>query len=327
MIEIALEALSLLSFSALPPPEVIALFDLREFHSVQELNPERNVLYRLFRPVNLQPKQLYPLIVWLHGYGEEEFNQIGVGQLHHTVFVLPSLEAAENSQFFLLAIQCPKDQRGFFRTAIGSPENGNFSPEPGEVVIELVEQLVSEEQIDRERMSLVGISGGATDAWEMAMRRPSYFAAMAPLGGGEVDLGRIKNVVDLPIWAFHSRIDTCTSVKHVRTAVSKLQNAGGKAYLTEVNGGADFGHDCQTKAFSEFPLKDWLLAQQRGVESPPPLEGEWGLRLKVTGEEIVALGIPYYLPLPLGVIACWFVVKRQFQHRLESTSAPNDSSP
>lgn len=138
---------------------------------------------------------------------------------------------------------------------------------------------------------------------------------------------RVERLVELPIWAFHSRIDRFAPIEHLRNAVSQLSDVGGNAYLTEVNGGADYGHDCRTKAFLDFPLKDWLLAQERGVESPRILAGEWRLRLKVVGEEIMAPGNQYYFPVPLGMATCWLAAKRQFRHRMKLIQESENGPP
>ena len=83
---LALLASAATAVDEIPPNDVLQLFDQRFFeYEVDETKKE--YLYRLFRPAELDSEHRYPLVVWLHGYGDIEFNDIGFGHLN-LVFVL-----------------------------------------------------------------------------------------------------------------------------------------------------------------------------------------------------------------------------------------------
>jgi hypothetical protein len=102
----------------LPPADVLDRFSSGQYRSAEWFKSNRSVQYRLFRPLNVEPNRTYPLIVWLHGYGDAEFKLANTGQLQHVGLIVPSKKVAENLAAFILAVQCPTDQPGFFGTSI-----------------------------------------------------------------------------------------------------------------------------------------------------------------------------------------------------------------
>ena len=118
--------------AGMPGPAVLELIEPREFLVQVGPDEQKAYRYRLFRPRQIEKNRLYPLIVWLHGYGNGEFEAIGVGQLNHVQNLLPDRNAAENAHFFFLALQCPTDQRGFLvptirpLLAVSTPNRGKY---------------------------------------------------------------------------------------------------------------------------------------------------------------------------------------------------------
>jgi predicted peptidase len=252
----------------------------------------------------IQPPQHHPraatfdrrqhLIVWLHGYGREEFDQIGYGHLRHTQHLFDAAGGLDRLDAFLLAVQCPVDQRAFFSRAptTGDESGGAALPEPGEVTVRIIEQLLRERPIDAARVTLVGISGGGSACWEMAMRYPDDFAAVAPLASDGGDLTRVDQIVDIPVWAFHSDSDLDIPVEGVRETVEAFKAAGGNTHLTLIPGN---DHDCWYWAFLDYDLLGWLLDQRKGTTSarlpgyvPPPW---WQTVLSVSAPAIVVIAV------------------------------------
>jgi len=295
--------------AGMPGPAVLELIEPREFLVQVGPDEQKAYRYRLFRPRQIEKNRLYPLIVWLHGYGNGEFEAIGVGQLNHVQNLLPDRNAAENAHFFFLALQCPTDQRGFFSTHNQAATGGQY-PEPGEVLVQVVHQLLREDPIDPKRVTLVGISGGANAAWELAGRYPGIFAGVAPMGGGgppEQTLQRLKQV---PIWAFHTKDDLKVSSEGIIRAIDRMRSMGGRAYLTLFPGS---GHSCWEQAFSECDLRGWLLSQEQGARFVrPPGFIPW-TALQLTAQ----IGLP--LLIMLAIIG---EVRRRKSQRKQTDISP-----
>ncbi|GHT45261.1 hypothetical protein FACS189454_04460 [Planctomycetales bacterium] len=67
---------------------------------------DKDIRYRLYVPEKLEDGKKYPLVLWLHGTGENgDDNQKSLVHLHH---VLPYLIGEKRRDFFLLVPQCPK---------------------------------------------------------------------------------------------------------------------------------------------------------------------------------------------------------------------------
>jgi predicted peptidase len=286
----------------LPQQEVIDRFESHRLRLTSPSGKQRELIYRLFAPAEISSEQQYPLIVWLHGYGKEEFEQLGYGHLRHTHHLLGDADAIKEHEFYLLALQCPLDQRGFYATA----EEG--LPEPGEAVIQVIQDLINARSIDPHRITLVGISGGGSAAWEMAMRYPEIFAGVAPLGSGGADLTRIEKLADVPVWAFHAIDDLSVASDGDIASVEALNSEGGSAHLTLIEGN---DHDCWRFAFRDYRLKDWLLAQDRSATfNRPP-----GYVPFTSTQLVVQIGLP-----AIFVLVIWAEFRRRRRARDRASS-------
>ncbi len=85
---------SAITVDEIPNQELLQIFD-QQYYQVELASGEKTYLYRLFRPQNRSPHQKYPLVVWLHGYGDVEFKNIGFGHLKHTGAIFSSRTGPE----------------------------------------------------------------------------------------------------------------------------------------------------------------------------------------------------------------------------------------
>ncbi|TWT41346.1 carboxylesterase family protein [Botrimarina hoheduenensis] len=249
-------AIASLPIDEVPSGEVLRLFD-RHYYDVQyEHDRTKSYIYHLFKPPKLTAGRKYPLIVWLHGYGDVEFEEIGSGHLKHTGAVFSSVEDADEFNFYFLVVQCPSDQRGFFLE-----EQPDGVPQPGDVTAQLIEKLINEKPINAEQVTLIGISGAGADCLEMGMRYPGRFAGMALLGSPEGKLSRLESLLETPIWAFHASEDPKISSDGILRSLTAIQEAGGDTHLTIIE--ANY-HNCWAVAFRDYNVLEWLLSQKRG---------------------------------------------------------------
>ena len=107
------------------------------------------------------------------------------------------------------------------------------------------------------------------------MRYPEVFAAVAPMSSGGGDLSRADRLVDIPIWAFHSRDDTCTPPEGVQRMVQAVKEAGGNVHLTLIPTRA---HNSLPEAQADHQIVEWLLSQRRRtwiIWTPPGSSPDW----------------------------------------------------
>lgn len=111
--------------------------------------------------------------------------------------------------------------------------------------------------VDETRIVATGISRGGHLAWDLALRHPDLFAALAPMIGGprlaiargQNNLRLLENLAPLPIRDLQGAQDDAVLVESLRVAFARLASFGAKdARLTEFE---KLGH-----AF-EFEAVDW----------------------------------------------------------------------
>jgi predicted peptidase len=237
------------------PKGFVELFQSFEYRAAG-LSEQEPVRYRLFIPRNPRPGEKYPLLVWLHGANEGgSDNRKNLRWLN---LILDDPAHAEKYRFFVLAVQHPLTQ----------------SSDMTAVVFEILEKTMREQSVDADRVYLSGVSSGGSECWRMALRHPSAFAAVVPLGAGGDDASQAASLVEIPIWAFHNRDDENTSPEGVRAMVAAIEEAGGNAHLTLLSAG---GHYCWQQAFVKYEVMAWMLDQRRGawVCWTPPDSRSW----------------------------------------------------
>jgi len=206
--------------------------------------------YRLFVPRNVKAGEQYPLLVWLHGYGESgSDNQWNLKFLSS---IIDTANPIEQYRFFVLSVQCPlSDPTWFHGHRVGSDDMLT-------VTYDILQETLRDRPIDQDRVYLAGVSLGGTGCWEMALRYPDLFAAVAPMGSDGGDMSRAATL-RMPIWAYHCRYDRPEGVQKIVFAV---QEAGGNAYLTLLPWRE---HGGWPVAFRQDDIMGWMLAQRRGA--------------------------------------------------------------
>jgi predicted peptidase len=230
------------------------LFDKLVYVSRKDTLP-----YRLLKPVNPAAKELFPLVIFLHGSGERGNNN--EAQIKHISDLFLDPKYRGKYPCYLLAPQCPKG-----RMWATQHRDGSISKEPAEpmrLLLQLIDNVAQEFPIDPSRIYITGLSMGGFGTWDLIERYPHKFAAAVPIcgGGDEQTASRIKHI---PIWAFHGAKDTIVSPQQSRTMIKALQNAGGIPGYTEY---PDIAHTSWVQAYQEPHLLPWLFNQKLDMPS------------------------------------------------------------
>ncbi|RPI70147.1 MAG: phospholipase, partial [Ignavibacteriales bacterium] len=123
----------------------------------------------------------------------------------------------------------------------------------------LLNEITDEYKVDKKRIYVTGLSMGGFGTWELAIKYPDRFAAIAPVcGGGNSRLAGILK--DLPVWVFHGAKDNVVPLKNSEEMVEALEKVGGNVKFTVY---PDATHDSWTETYNNPELYEWFLNQSR----------------------------------------------------------------
>lgn len=155
---------------------------------------DRGSAYALVAPLHYEPNYAYPVVVWLHGPGEDEQQ---IKRIMPLVSMRNYLSVAPRGTVALT-------------TAVGSPPAYAWSQSPDhqaqaeQRVLDAIEAAGSRFHISRRRVFLAGFDSGGTMALRLAMSLPGRFAGVLSLGGGfpsgHNPLGRYAEARRVPLF-------------------------------------------------------------------------------------------------------------------------------
>jgi pimeloyl-ACP methyl ester carboxylesterase len=119
-------------------------------------------------------------------------------------------------------------------------------------------------RIDADRVYLTGPSLGGSGTWYLATRYPEVFAAIAPMSGFTSNLDfideHLDRLVDMPVWAFHGRLDTVVPFEETERIVRRLE---GRNRDLRFSAEPDVGHEIHWQVYPGQDLYDWFLRHDR----------------------------------------------------------------
>jgi predicted esterase len=223
---------------------------------------ETPIHYRLFMPEQTKPDTKYSLVVWLHGAGESDDDNIR--QLSHLQHIVDYIAGKRKRDFYLLATQCPKDN-GSWMSSMSQEGKGDA---PLTVTAEIMRHLLNEYPIDPDCVTVAGLSSGGSATWEYAAQCNDVVTAMAAFSSNPPSIQTQAKLKDISIWLFNSTDDGGTPIDNLRNATARLKNQGYKIHLTEY---PTASHDSWGPALRQDDAFGWLLAQKKGYwRSPLP---------------------------------------------------------
>lgn len=267
-----------LLLSAIANSQDFSLFKKLEFRkefSKSGLSQEFILPYRLLEPEQLNTEKKYPLFIFLHGMGKRGTdNEI---QLERGAQLFLKNENRKKYPCYALYPQAPKTSAfveiidsngkkfngGFSK--IGSFEDAKkmkvvLSPY-GQMVYELIQQLISTGKIDTNRIYISGSSMGGFSTYTFISLYPDLFAAAAPICGGTPPDMINSWAGKVPIWIFHGDADSIVPVQASRLVVEKLNALGIKNFKYSEYPGIE--HNSWVNAFSEPDYIKWFFQHKK----------------------------------------------------------------
>jgi predicted peptidase len=123
----------------------------------------------------------------------------------------------------------------------------------------VLDEVVREYHVDRDRIYVTGLSMGGLGTWALAIAHPRRFAAIAPICGGG-DPSHICVIKHLPVWTFHGAKDTGVPIEYTEVMVQALHECGGNVRFTIY---PDAEHDSWTETYNNPELYRWFLEHRR----------------------------------------------------------------
>jgi predicted peptidase len=216
--------------------------------------------YLILPPLKIVKGQQYPLLFFMHGAGERGNDVQKL--LPHLPTQMCKEEWLEKYPCFMVIPQC-RDGEQWVDQKWSEKESVPIAEKPTDqmaMAMAVLDESLKSLPIDKSRIYLTGLSMGGFGSWELAMRRPELFAAVAPVcgGGDETQAARLK---EIPIWVAHGDADTVVWPVRSRTMVEAIRKVGGNVKYTEYPG---VGHNSWTPFYADRGgVIPWLFQQVR----------------------------------------------------------------
>lgn len=211
--------------------------------------PADELRYLLWFPPGYGGGSEHPLVVFLHGSGDDDHDARWVMS-----YGLPSVLAeGEQPDSFDAVVLMPQAGPGTSWWSLRQPE----------AVDALIDDVVGRYDIDPSAISVTGISMGGFGTWHMVTRFPDRFARAASISGSGYGSVAIPDDVDpcaieTPIRAIHGSDDPIALPGLVVEAMEAIEDRCGVDHEVEVLEGA--GHVSTFERTSHDPeFLGWLL--------------------------------------------------------------------
>jgi predicted peptidase len=217
--------------------------------------------YLILKPAKIEADKQYPLVFFLHGAGERGSDPSKNLRMHFPAYMAQP-EQREKHQCFLVVPQCRTGTMwmdAHWAERASSPLKEKPTDDLA-MAIAVLEKSLKTLPVDKKRVYLTGLSMGGFGSWELAMRRPELFAAVAPVcgGGDESQAAKLKGI---PIWTAHGDADRAVGVDRTRRLVEAVKQADGNIKYTEYKG---VGHNSWTPFYTDKKgVVPWMFEQRR----------------------------------------------------------------
>ncbi len=208
----------------------------------------RGADYALFAPLHYEPNYAYPLIIWLHGPGDDERQLLRVMPLvsmRNYVAIGPRgphrMDAQRGYQFGDL-LDCAAAEQAIF---------------------DCLEIAGEKFHLAQHRVFLAGYQCGGTTAFQVALKHPQRFAGVLSLGGpfplGRTPLTFLTEARSLPLFIAQGRASESYPVEQACDELRLFHSAGMHVTLRQY----PCGDELNTQMLHD--MNTWLMEQITGV--------------------------------------------------------------
>lgn len=220
--------------------------------------------YEYFVPARWDATRRWPVVLYLHGAGERAGRNtsptdVGLGRA--------LLETPDDFPFVCVIPRCAND--AWWSDA-----------DMEKLALRALDDVMERFAGDPNRVYLTGMSMGGYGVWNLAMKHPKRFAAIAPICGRTHPAPGIPapagnlgvpphderfaeladRLGDVPTWVFHGALDPVVPVEESRQAVAALRSRFRPVVYTEYSKAE---HEVWDLAYSQDGFWEWMLAKRR----------------------------------------------------------------
>jgi len=122
----------------------------------------------------------------------------------------------------------------------------------------LIESVAEEYNVDKDRISLTGVSMGGFGTWNIASANPQYFSAIVPICGGGSP-GNARAVGKMPVRLYHGNKDDIVPYEMSVIMSKYLEKNGGNFEFITVEGA---NHDL-AYLYETTDILEWMVDQKK----------------------------------------------------------------
>ncbi|WP_276090738.1 prolyl oligopeptidase family serine peptidase [Pedobacter sp. JY14-1] len=239
--------------------------DLSKYDRGNYIDGKDTIYYRILFPENFNPKQLYPIVFFLHGSGErgnDNAKQLSNGG---KLFLKPSVrkqfpaivvfpQCSSDSFWSNVNIKSDMEGKRFFEFLTGGKPTRSM-----QALLGMIDDFLEKPYIDRSRVYVGGLSMGGMGTLELLRRKRNTFAAAFAICGGD-NVANVKKYAKTPLWIFHGEKDDVVPVSLSTAIADQLTVLGETPKLTLY---PEANHNSWDSAFAEPELLPWLFGNHK----------------------------------------------------------------
>jgi predicted peptidase len=201
--------------------------------------------YRVMVPAKYDANKKYPLVIFLHGIDERGTDN--EKQLRWGASLFKSDSVRHNHPSFVLFPQCPLNY--YWANDL-----------PMESLRGLIKDFVAKNNVDQNKIYIVGMSMGAYGTYEMVSRNPDLFAAAIAISG-DGDPNRSKNMAKTNWKIYAGKKDEVVPSDKSEKMAKALKNSGAQVSLKIYPEANHVGS--WVNAFEEPDFCSWLFSMSK----------------------------------------------------------------
>jgi predicted esterase len=273
------------------------------------------LLYRKLTPLSVEAGTKYPLVIFLHGAGERGSDN--ESQLTHGGSLFVTTATRQAFPAYVLFPQCPSQNFWPFETQPNSYQATTFPADyPVSSAIkqvkELIDNYIQMDQIDVDRVYIIGLSMGGMGTFDIACRYPDIFAAAVPMCSG-INTDRINNTVKDIHWRiFHGSSDRVVPVQNSRDAYAKLTLLGTNVEYIEYAG---VDHNVWDSALRRSDFLSWIFSKTR-VRTTGINQSKNSEQVKISSEnQCIVIQSDYQARVQLFNLSGQLIIHEDINHK------------